>query len=255
MLYYYNLQEIIKKLPQNITQSMDLSNDNIFNFATFNDLAKFYKIRFFRRDRYTLNVKLQDEHFYDFINETIIKFSKTANPNQLLLIYAMLAHYILEEEIQKYLSVRITKINTYNIMANKIDKYYTQIIDEIDLTKTSIYKLFPNSFYYTKEMNDLISHPMIKIYSFLEPNNYFTKAMKKKKSYYKRRRYLKFMDLEFLNLDKKPYIIGDQTYSYSLNEVIELARKNTLKQIAIINEHIFDKKDEKYNELFNITKE
>ena len=136
-----------------------------------------------------------------------------------------------------------------------MNKYYTQIIDEIDLTKTSIYKLFPNSFYYTKEMNDLISHPMIKIYSFLEPNNYFTKAMKKKKSYYKKRRYLKFMDLEFLNLDKKPYIIGDQTYSYSLNEVIELARKNTLKQIAIINEHIFDKKDEKYNELFNITKE
>ena len=255
MLYYYNLQEIIKQLPKNITQSMNLSNDNVFNYATFNDLGNFYKPGLFRKDKYKLAIKLQDEHFYDFINEAIIKFSKTANPDQLLLIYAMLAHYILEEEIQKYLSARISKIEPYILLTKKIDKYYTQINDDINLSKTKIYNLFPRSFVYKKEMNDLISHPMIKVYSFLESNNYFLRAMKKKKSYYKRCWFPKVMDLEFLNLEKKPYIIGEQTYTYSLDEIIESARKKTLKQISIINEHIFDKKDEKYNELFKITKE
>ena len=59
MLYYYNLKEILKTLPQNHIQSMDLSDDNIFNYATFSDLGSFYK-RIFRIDKYKLDQKLKD---------------------------------------------------------------------------------------------------------------------------------------------------------------------------------------------------
>ena len=255
MLYYYNLKEIIKKLPPNVSQTMDLSDDNVFNYATFSDLGSFYRPGLFRKDKYRLDIKLKDENFYNFIYETLVKFMKMANANELLLIYAMIAHHILEDEIQKYLSSRITVKDTYKRLTARIDRYYTKIFDDVDLSKKSIYSMFPNGFTYTKEMNEVISHPFIKIYSFLNTNNYFTNAMKAKKRHYKHKLYPKRLNLEVLNLDNKPWLFGEETYNYSLNEVILNAREKAFSQIKIINSYLFDKKDKEFNELFNITKE
>ncbi len=251
MLYYYNLKEILKTLPQNHIQSMDLSDDNIFNYATFSDLGSFYK-RIFRIDKYKLDQKLKDEHFYDFLKETIYIFMKTASPNQLLLIYAMLAHYILEKDVNEYLSPRISKLDTFNLLSLKIDRYYSKIYDEIDLNKQSIYSIFPNAFKYTKEMNDLVAHPFVKIYSFFNTNNYFKRAMKNKKRHYKHHFKHLQMDLNVLNLDNEPYTVDDIEYNYSLNEIIANSRNKALEQIKIIDAYIFDKKDKEFNELFNI---
>lgn len=284
MLYYYNLKEIIKTLPENITQNMDLSNDNIFNYATFNDLGRFYTFNLIRKDKYRLNIKLEDEHFYDYLKEAIFIFAKDANPNQLLLIYAMLAHYILYTELKSFLKYKITKKDSEDKLTQIIDTVYTRIYDNIDLSKKTIYSLFPHGFTYTKEMNDLVNPPFIKIHSFLGTHNYYTRCMKNKRKFYKHYtqhtlmryilhffydlifnhsykhkaryyRYPKKYSTDVLYLDKSVIDNPNITSNYSLDDVINLARMKTLNQIKIINDYLFEKKDKEFNILFKIEKE
>ncbi len=284
MLYYYNLKEIIKKIPDNITQSMDLSDDNIFNYATFSDLGRFYTLNLIKKDKYRLNMKLKDENFYDFIKEAIFIFAKDANPNHLLLIYAMLAHYNLEQEVNNYLQYKITKKDPVDKLTQIIDALYTKIYDNIDLSKKTIYSMFPHGFAYSIEMNNLVSQPFVKIYSFLGTHNYFTRCMKNKKKFYryytqhslmryilhffydktfnhsykpKARyyRYPKDYSTDILSIDKSLINNLDIHCNYSLEDLIGLARMKTLNQIKIINDYLFEKKEKEFNILFKIEKE
>ena len=284
MLYYYNLKNIIEKLPDNAKRSLDLSDDAIFNAATFPDLGRFYTQNLIKKDKYQINVKIEEDKFFDFLFEITQTFKKEVNPEQLLFIYGFINHYYLKNNLEKYLSVRVDKKNNFDSLTNMLDYYFTKIIDSYDLSKNTIYQKFPNSFNYTESMDDLIHNPLIKIFSFFGSKEYFEKAMKHKKHYYKvlsKKNYLRIIpftlyDLIFnhrgkpkaknyvyknkvntkiLNLQNKPYLIDEETYNYSIKDIIDISLKEALETIKKINNFFFYNDDKEYRKLFNIEKD
>ena len=65
MLYYYNLKNIIEKLPNNATKSLDLSDDTVFNAATFPDLGRFYTQNLIKKDKYQIDKKIESDNFFN----------------------------------------------------------------------------------------------------------------------------------------------------------------------------------------------
>ena len=90
MLYYYNLKNIIEKLPDNAKRSLDLSDDAIFNAATFPDLGRFYTQNLIKKDKYQINIKIEEDKFFEFLFEITQTFKKEVNPEQLLFIYGFI---------------------------------------------------------------------------------------------------------------------------------------------------------------------
>ncbi len=284
MLYYYNLKNLIEKLPSNVTKSMDLSNDSIFNAATFPDLGRFYTQNLIKKDKYKINLKIEGEKHKEFLFECCQIFKKNFNPEHLLLIYGFISHYYLTNQIQAYLSSRVNKKNPYDYLTNMLDYYFTKVNDSYDLSKNTIYNKFPNGFTYTESMDDLVKNPLIKVFSFFGSNEYFTKSMSHKINYYRsftKRNKLKVIpfkiydiifnhrgkpkakyyhyknkvDTTILNFQNKPYLVGDDTFSYNIKEVLEIALKESLEEIKIINSFFFNNDEKEYRKLFNIEKD
>lgn len=284
MLYYYNLKKIIEKLPDNATRSLDLSDDAIFNAATFTDLGRFYTQNLIKKDKYAIDKKIENEKFYEFMFEVTQTFKKEVNPEQLLFIYGLINHYFLKNNLEQYLSVRVDKKRSFDNLTNMLDYYYTKINDSYDLSKNTIYQKFPNGFNYTDSMDELIHNPLIKVHSFFRSKEYFTKAMKHKKRYYRsfvKANFMKYIpyklydiifnhrgkpkaknyvyknkvDTTILNIQKKPYLVGDETFNYSLKEILDIALKQALDMIKIINSFFFYNDDKEYRKIFNIDKD
>ncbi len=284
MLYYYNLKRIIEKLPQQATKSSDLSDDNVFNAATFPDLGRFYTQNLLKKDKYKLHYKIESDKFNEFLFECSQTFKKQANPEQLIYIYGFINHYYLKKNVDEYLSARISRKKQYDYLTNMLDFYYTKINDSYDLSKKTIYHKFPNGFNYTESMDDLIHNPLIKVFSFFGSNEYFTKAMKHKKTYYKsftkknifKKISFKFYDIIFnhkgkpkakfysyknkvdtkiLNLQNKPYLVDDKTYNYSFKQIMEKSYVEAYDVIKKLNNFFFFDDDKEYRKYFNIKKD
>ena len=133
-------------------------------------------------------------------------------------------------------------------------------------------------------MDDLVKNPLIKVFSFFGSNEYFTKAMSHKIKYYRsftKRNKLKLIpfkiydiifnhrgkpkakhyhyknkvDTTILNFQNKPYLVGDDTFSYNIKEILEIALKESLEEIKIVNAFFFNNDEKEYRKLFNIEKE
>ncbi|MBR4496686.1 MAG: hypothetical protein IKP12_06100 [Acholeplasmatales bacterium] len=284
MLYYYNLKKIIQKMPSNVTKSMDLSDDAIFNAATFTDLGRFFTQNLIKKDKYALHKKIEGEKFNEFLFECTQTFKKDVNPEQLLFIYGFINHYYVTNQIQAFLSSKVNKKVSYDYLTNMLDYYFTKVNDSYDLSKDTLYKKFPNAFTYTESMDDLIKNPLIKVFSFFGSKEYFTKAMLHKKRYYKsfaKRSIFKYIpykiydivfnhrgkpkaknyhynnkvDTKILNFQNKPYLVGDETFKYNVKEVLEIALKESLELIKIINSFFFNNEEKEYRKFFNIEKD
>ncbi len=284
MLYYYNLKKIIDKMPSNVTKSMDLSDDAIFNAATFTDLGRFYTQNLIKKDKYKINEKIESEKFLDFLFECTQTFKKDVSPEQLLYIYGFISHYFVSNQIQAFLSSKVNRKTSFDYLTNMLDYYFTKVNDSFDLSKDTLYHKFPNGFNYTDEMDELIHNPLIKVFSFFGSKEYFTKAMLHKKRYYRSFakksifKYIPFkiydlifnhrgkpkakfyhyqnkVDTKILNLQNKPYLVGDQTFNYNIKEVLDIALKEALDMIKIINSFFFNNDDKEYRKLFKIDKD
>lgn len=258
MLHYYFLKQSIEKIPGNIKNNLEYDNDLLFNLSTFNDLGVFYKLfNPVRKDKYRLNELLESEKFYEFILECLHICKRANDYRQFLFIHAMTAHFILQRHVDQYLSVRLSKSLRYDAACNMIDYYYAMAEDNLDLTKTALTDYFPGGFVYYDYMESLIHKPFIKVFSFFCTKSYFTHSMKMKKNFYahfnrsKTRVKLVFyklydillnhrgkpkaslylytskVDTSLFNLRKKPYLIGETTYTYSLEDIIANALAET----------------------------
>ncbi len=285
MLHYYFLKRIVDNTPTPIKEKLEYDNDLIFNLSTFNDLGMFYKLFHpVKKDKYKLNEKLSSEQFKDFILECLFICKKNNDNQQLLFIYAMICHNILKENIDTFLSARLTKKLKYDIACNMIDFYYAKAYDKLDLTKIPLTAFFPNGFTYYEFMEELIHNPFIKIFSFFCTKQYFSHAMKRKKFYYSycnRSRtkikliFYKFYDWIFnhrgkpkashylytkkvnttlFNLRNKPYLIGEETYTYSLENVIDNAYNLAKDNLEVINQYIFYDNDKPLKKFYKIEK-
>lgn len=286
MLHYYFLKKIINNIPKNIIINFSYTNDMLFDLSTFNDLGLYYKIlNPIKKDKYKINEKLQSEKFNDFILECISICKKNNNYNQLLAIYAMIAHNILTEHVNTFLSVRLSRRLKYDKACNIIDCYYSKINDNINLYKMDLTDFFLNGFRYYDFLDELIHNPLIKHFSFFCSKEYYTKAAKRKYFVFrhlKRSRtkiklifyklydiflnhrgkpkaslylYPKKLNTSLFNITKKPYLINDETFNYSLDEVINIALAEAIEYINALNNYLFNDNEKQLKKLFKLNKD
>lgn len=286
MLHYYFIKKIMNNVPKNIISNFSYTNDLLFDLSTFNDLGIYYKIfNPIKKDKYKIYDKLQSDKFNDFIIECIAICKKNNDYNQLLAIYSMISHNILQNHVDTFLSVRLSRRMKYDKACNMIDSYYAKINDSINLYKTDLTEYFLNGFKYYDFLDDLIHNPLIKHFSFFCSKEYFSKSTKRKYimfKYFKRSNtkikliFYKLYDLIFnhrgkpkaslylypkrlnttiFNVTKKPYLIGDETFNYSLDEVIDNALNEAMEHINALNTYLFFDNDKNLKKLYKLNKD
>lgn len=286
MLHYYFVKKIMNNVPKNIISNFSYTNDLLFDLSTFNDLGIYYKIfNPFKKDKYKIYDKLQSDKFNDFIIECIAICKKNNNYNQLLAIYSMISHNILQKHVNTFLSTRLTRRLKYDKACNIIDSYYAKINDSINLYKVDLTEYFLNGFKYYDFLDDLIHNPLIKHFSFFCSKEYFEKSMKRKYfmfKYFKRSKtklklipyklydllfnhrgkpkaslylYPKRLNTTIFNVTKKPYLIGEDTFNYSLDDVIENALNEAMQYVNALNGYLFFENDKALKKIFNLNKD
>ncbi len=285
MLHYYFFKDCVETLPTPIQQKFTYDNDLLFDLSTFLDLGMFYKIfNPFKKDKYAIDQKLHSDEWNPFILECIRSIKRKNDYSQLLFVYAMVSHTILHEHLDAFLSVRIHKKMSYDKACNMIDYYYAKGKDGLDLTKISLPTVFPTAFQYRDFMEQLIHNPLIKTFQFFCSKEYFTKATERKRFFYsyctrsktkwkmipyklydiffrfKRKPkastylYSSKVNTSLFNLGKKPYLVGDITYSFSLEDILVQAKIELKEKIDSINQYIFFNNEKPLKKDFNIPK-
>lgn len=269
MLHYYLFKKLANQFPSKLIDNVKITDDLLFNLSTFNDLGLFFKqFNIYKKDKYRLDLKLQDEKkFKLFITECVYTCKYNDNFYQLLFLDAIVTHSILAKHIEEYLSSRVSFKLSYQRALSMLDNFYTTVNDLSNLSKKSIYSLFPNSFEYYSWMNDLISKPIIKTYSCFSCETYYKHSMKMKKFYYRfcskgiignifntffdifvshrgkkkllKAMYRKKIDTSLLNSEKKPYLVLDKSYSYSFDEILDNAYNEAKAYTDAIHQYMF----------------
>lgn len=266
MLSYYFLKQVLDVQPNRIKEKLEYDKDLLFNLSTFNDLGSFYRLfQPLKKDKYKLHEMLQTDTFHEFIYECILICKKNNDYNQLLFIYAMVSSYVLKNHILPYLSVRLSKKLTYTKACTMIDYYYASSRDSLNLTKLSLSDYFPTAFTYYDWMEELIHKPFIKTFKFFCTKPYFMKCYKKKRFYFtyctRSKTKLKLIPFKLydwilnhrgqpkashyiytskistslFNLNKKPYLVGEETYNYCFDDIISNALSETKQYTDAIN--------------------
>ncbi|HIT43461.1 TPA: hypothetical protein IAA91_01290 [Candidatus Avacholeplasma faecigallinarum] len=286
MLNYYFFKRCLESLPNHIKNNLEYDNDLLFNLSTFLDLGYYYKLfNPIKKDKYKLNIILKsDDRIFDFVLECLYICKKKNDYQGLLLIYAILSNKILSDYITPYINLYVDKKNSYQKLSNMIDYYYTKAIDKIDLTKISIASIFKCDFIYHDFIEQTIHNPLIKVYKFFCSKPYFTRALKRKEFYFtyctlsttkikklgfllfdliinhfKKPKFNQFIysnkvNTTIFNLGKKPYLIGEETYNYNFDELLDQALKKTNTYIDAINQYIQYDNDKQLKKLWNIDK-
>lgn len=279
LTHYYFLKKINEKLNSLVINNIEITDDLTFNAANFNNTTYFYKLISFGRDKYNIAEKYE-EGFNSFIADCLLNINKNNDFNALYFIYGMVSTHILDSYLKQLTDAFKNEKLNY-LTASNMGDYYIGKINDIDLCKTTIYKEFKNSFEYPDYLDDLIHSACIRNFKLMASNNYFKKAYKRKKAFYKRYTkasiltpflwlgyIIKFKKIKFsqfrhreninfdiLNTKKLQYKLNGTTVNYTFNEVINAAYDEALNVISKIDDYVFNNKDKGIREYFNIPKD
>jgi len=284
MTHYYFFKKLVESIPTHLHDNMEYDNDLLFNLSTFNNVGTFYMLfNPIKIDKYKFDDNLKSNKFNSFIMECLYICKKKNDHMQLLFIYAMVAHNILEQKINDYLVPKIEKKRSYSKMCNMIEFYYAMANDNINLTKINLTKYFPNGFIYHDFMDKLITNPFIKVFGAFCTKQYYTKAYNRKKLYFnfftrsktklklipyllydlifnhrgkpKAKNYLysNKVDTSILNLTNMPYLVGDETFTYSFEDILNQALEEAIEYMEAINSYVINDNPKPIKKLFKIT--
>ena len=280
MLHYYFFKDLVDNLDKQIKENLEYDDSLLFNLANFNSTPSFYKLfNLLKDDKYAIQDYFDKDSFNSIIIESAINLQKNNNYNQLLFLYGMISHKILNDYLYPYINALKPNITSFNTALNMLDFYYAKR-NEFDVTKESIYIKFNTSFKYYDYMDELIRFPMVKVCKLMSSNTYFTKCYKRKKKFYKRFAIVKYrsfwlrftslfylkngikpkdfpykknIDSSLLNMKRVEYKIGDQIYNDNLDEIINKALKESLSIIKAINSYLFENNESKFRKIYNIS--
>jgi hypothetical protein len=285
LLNYFFLMKTIKELPTTMTDKFPKDKSAYFNFANFLNVSTYSFIyNPFKKDKYKLQELIRN-NYKEFIVEVSILFKAHMEDSDsifidgILFLYGLISTNTLMDYLYPY--IKGIKKDSYNLdkALNYLDSYIAAK-DNIDLTKTSLYELFPNAYTYYDSIEEFIRNPLIKCFRFMGSNSYYKKSYKRfhtagknsnkrgrlwdyiffDKLFHKKDKkeyliYTKYEDLSLLNLKKEDYIVNGITYNTTFEEVLDKALELSLKRIHALNSYLFlEKKDQEFRLEFNIDK-
>lgn len=277
----YFFLEVLEKLPKQIQDDLCYTDSLCFNFSNFMFVPKFsYVYNLFKKDPYELDKKFE-ENFMDFFIECAIHLNQKNDYKRLLFLYGLLSTYTLREFYNPYIQSLKDESESMDKIYNMLDYFYATV-KQIDLTKTSLYKLYPDAFTYYNYMEDLIHNPLIRTYKFMGSRGYFKKSYKRFKHYCKK---------DSANRMKKPlHILFDKLFArkkpgkeyflyepYSNPDLITFQKKKidnngvesyedlesirkkaideAVSRIEALNDYLFNHKENQFRKKFQISEE
>lgn len=287
ILNYYFMKDCIKEIPNVVKDIFPKENSIYFNLSNFSSVSIYSFIyNPFKKDKYEID-KLIRNNYLDFIVESAILLKSSMEENDsyftecLLFLYGLITTNTLRDYLYPYLKgIKKDSLNL-DYALNVLDYYYAKKKDKIDLTKESIYHLFPTAYTYYDSIEQLIRNPMIKCYRFMGTNSYFKKSYKRFNKFAKRSNktnrlwdykfydklfnrkkekkeyliYTKNEDSSLLNLKKESYIVNGIEKNESLDQLLKIAKDKAIKRIEALNKYLFiPKGEQEFREEFHIDK-
>ena len=280
MTNYYFLKDVIKHIPIEIEKELTYDDALLFNFANFLNVPKFYLIyNIFKKDKYELDKKF-DEDFDTFFLECTISLHQLNDYKRLLFLYSILAIHNFKTNLTEYFNLVKGDLDICECY-NMLDMYLANKND-IDLTTTSLYSLFGDTFNYYDYVEDLIHQPLIRCYKFMGSMGYFKKSYKRfyhyakkncvgdwKKGFYKMHDsmfgkgkpkkkyflYTKDINMDILNLKRNEFETDNGIVSSSYMDIWNQSLTKTLNQIQALNDYLFAKNEKNFRKVFNISLE
>ena len=280
---YYYIKRTLKKLPQAIRDRLSFDDATILNLASFNTLPNYFRIlNPFIKDRYNLANKLNElDGFNKFILECLYIVKREDKLDKLLLLYTIVLNHTFTLHIDRYLNAIKDPKLSIDEAHNMLDFYLASKNDEIDLSKTNVYKKYPNAFKVEKYMIEVVREPLIKlfsqfsietmlikcqkrrkfIYNYICKPNWFNKAILKSYDFIFRLKdkyhlvdlpYYGKIDTRILNLNNSEYEIDGIKYNKSFDDVLKEAKIDGLNKLNAINDYLFNKHDKALRKEFNI---
>ena len=285
MINYYFMMDCIKELDSSVTSALPSDKSIYFNVSNFSSVSVYsFVYNLFKKDKYDLETKIRD-HYKDFIVEATINLKANMEDNDsffiegLLLLYGLITTNTLRDYLYPYLKgIKKDDLNL-DLALNILDTYMASKKDKIDLSKESIYSIFPTAYTYYDSFENLIRNPMVKCFYFMGTNSYYSKSYKRfnkfaknsnkqgKKWDYKifdkifarkkeKKEYLiytKDEDSSLLNLKKEAYMVNGIEHRNTFDELLKKAKASAIKKINALNSYLFlQKKDNDFRIEFNI---
>lgn len=283
---YYFMKDCIKEIPNAVKDVFPKENSIYFNMANFSTVSIYSFIyNPFKKDKYELDLKLRSSYL-NFIVECAILLKSSMEENDsyfiesLLFLYGLITTNTLSDYLYPYLKgIKKDALNLDSAL-NILDTYMAKK-NKIDLTKESLYSLFPNAYTYYDSIEQLIRNPMVKCYRFMGTNTYYKKSYKRFNKFAKhskdqsrlwdyklfdnlfRRKknkkiyliYTKDEDSTLLNLKKEAYIVNGIEKHESFEQLLKLAKDKAIKRIEALNNYLFiPKGEQEFREEFHIDK-
>lgn len=259
---YYLLKDSISFIDNKIKYDQDTSNTNIFKYAMFYDIGKYYKfLNPFKKDKYNLSKKI-DDNFYSFLEELMNTAYNNSSLEQKLFCYYLLASNI----INKYFSDYLKNFNNSFEDNNTLDVYFFNKNEKIKLHQTNIIHYFFDSFDLNESDKELLNNVIKKQFGFFCSEAYFNNCYNSVKFYYnylsrsktgikkiiyffydiilnhkkeklKAKYFLlpKKIDTTILNLNKNEIVLNNNPVNYNITELYDFVLKEIKKGYDALN--------------------
>ena len=259
IIKYFQFKNVLDKLPIEIKEKISYDDSSLFSLISFKSSTRFYS----KKDKYDLYNKMNNESFNKLIVDLTLKLFSDNNFNELLFLYGLIISETVDNYLNQYLS-QISKDYTINESINMADKI---IADKYEFNINNLISNYPNSFVYYPYMDKFIHILLVKYYNFFGSTNYFKRAYKKMKKFYKNKTKPKIYNLDIIetryddkystiifNKDKNEFIIDDKKYNYEFNDFINFISNRINDKINAVNAYLFDNQSDLFRDEFNIDK-
>ena len=281
---YYIFKDANKYISNSISTS-SLENQSLFKYALFYNIGDYYKsIKSFKKGKYNITETEKKEKFPCFLLECM-ENSFNLDNNAKLFCYYIFMSYAIDKIFDPYIRVHINKRISYEYVCKMIDSYYFNKNEGISIHKTDITDYFFNSFSLSNEDINTISLPIKRVFGFFCIENYYNncynncyryfkyyakpnilkKVLFKMKDIFLPRKnktklsnymYNKKIDTKILNISRNSYIYNNEECDYNIDEIYDLALKETKKVCQILNNFYNLNKDLRlFNNYFNLNNE
>lgn len=267
-LNYYFFKDVVSNIKESILQEFIFDDSLMFNFSNFVNMPYFaYAYNIIRKDKYNLYEKLNNQ-FDDFFIDCIIQLNMKNDYKRLFFMYALISTKTLHDYLDPYINKYKEPEETIDDVYNMLD-YYFAYTENFDLTKEPLFTKFPDAYSYYNYVDDLVHYPIVKNYHIMASKNYLIKAYKRFYIYCKYdssdssksfthnlfdklfRRGLKHKQY-FLYTSKLNTSILDRKQDDNLNQLLKLAKEQTLLKINAMNDYLFTKNTKLFRKTFNI---